>query len=316
MELYDVLVKVMTRKEAAEIPLQKKMEVNNELPAKKDDALYTPPELPKPEKVDTKDTKKKKKEKKKINSADLSAADVVTKVAEGRGLGIPMAGKCREDGGPLEYKGQKFKEAEVADINYEDDTDRGLGEPVDGQCREEGGPVEHKGQKGEKEREGRGVMKVETSEIDPRPEAVKGIADELKEMMSDEDLEALIAEIEGRPEEIPIPGETIPAGGMNIADPQYRQKMSAADLVRKSAEYEDLKAQLAGRGLDIDNLLISQSVGDAALNMDADSGNMEDYLMSNPEHLDTIQDNMGSEDLEGIEDFGKLLRDADPELYQ
>ena len=107
-----------------------------------------------------------------------------------------------------------------------------------------------------------------------------------------------------------LDAQSIPTSKKNSAN------FSAADVVRKSAEYEDLKAQLAGRGLDIDNLLISQSVGDAALNMDADSGNMEDYLMSNPEHLDTIQDNMGSEDLEGIEDFGKLLRDADPELYQ
>ena len=181
---------------------------------------------------------------------------------------------------------------------------RGLGEPLDGKCREDGGPLEYKGQKGEKEREGRGI-RVESFLLEPRSEEVKGIADELREILGDNDLEDLIAEIEGRPEEVPVQGETIDM-----------KKTSAADLVRKSAKYEDLKEQLAGRGLDLDNLLISQSVGDAALNMDADSGNMEDYLMSNPEHLDTIQDNLGSEDLEGIEAFGKLMRDADPELYQ
>jgi len=251
----------------------------------------------------------------KDNSANLSASDFMRKRANpGRGLGEPLDGVCREDGGELQHKGQKGeKEREgrgisatelMSGIGQGQGQGRGLGEPLDGKCREDGGPLEYKGQKGEKEREGRGI-RVESFLLEPRSEEVRGIADELREILGDNDLEDLIAEIEGRPEEVPVQGETIDM-----------KKTSAADLVRKSAKYEDLKEQLAGRGLDLDNLLISQSVGDAALNMDADSGNMEDYLMSNPEHLDTIQDNLGSEDLEGIEAFGKLMRDADPELYQ
>lgn len=83
--------------------------------------------------------------------------------------------------------------------------------------------------------------KVETYRYEPRSEEGKGIAAELKEIFDDDHLEQLIAEIEGRPEEIPVQGDIIPDeefGGKEVSGEHHRY-FNSDDITRINKEMEE-----------------------------------------------------------------------------
>ena len=203
MELFDALAEEMTRKGAKGIPTIPNKTLKMEVA------------------METQDKDIKNSQEAIINDENkdkrvVGAATIVNKIA----TQIDVT----SDAEPVtKYfpKPGELAQGDTDEISYEDketvkkgNAGKGIGEPSDGKCRETGEPVEHKGRTGKKEREGRGVMSVETSELKPRSEEVKGIADELIEMMDDDDIEDLIDELKGMPEEIPVTGEIVKEAGI------------------------------------------------------------------------------------------------------